>query len=62
MMAALIISDHINEIKHNGRNTYEKTYPNSITVFFIENTLVYVPQTDSSNKAEIEKFLNEMKY
>ena len=31
-------------------------------VEYIENTLVYVPPTDSDNKAAIEEFLKELKY
>lgn len=48
-----------------GKNYAKRTMTSDgkyTMVEFIENTLVYVPQTDSSNKAEIEKFLNEMKY
>ena len=48
-----------------GKNYAKRTMTSDgkyTMVEFIENTFVYVPQTDSSNKSEIEKFLDEMKY
>ena len=48
-----------------GKNFAKRTMTSDgkyTMVEFIENTFVYVPQTDSSNKSEIEKFLDEMKY
>lgn len=48
-----------------GKNYAKRTMTSDgkfTMVEYIENTLVYVPQTDSSNKSAIEAFLKELKY
>ena len=49
----------------NGKNYAKRTMTSDgkyTMVEYIENTLVYVPPTDSDNKAAIEEFLKELKY
>ena len=49
----------------NGKNYGTRTLTSGgkyTMVAYIENTLVFVPQTDSSNKSAIEAFLKEIKY